>query len=191
MTDVAYQQCINPACGAKVDIHDCRFACPDCDGLMDVSYQWKLIPIPRRLKAFAKRWAQRNEPLNFSGVWRFRELLKFAPDSDMVTLGEGQTLLQNARPLAGYLDIEPANIFLQYEGLNPSGSFKDNGMAEVRMRIGIMKKRSTRRLGAMTAQAPTSPRMEPEAPIIQPCRDKTPEATSREYAAAPATPKMV
>ena len=129
MTDVAYQQCINPACGAKVDIHDRRFACPDCDGLMDVNYQWNLIPIPRRLKDFAKRWAQRNQPLNFSGVWRFRELLKFAPDTDMVTLGEGQTLLQNARPLADYLDIEPANIFLQYEGLNPSGSFKDNGMA--------------------------------------------------------------
>ncbi|MCK4850431.1 MAG: threonine synthase, partial [Phycisphaerae bacterium] len=82
-----------------------------------------------RMKAFAKRWAQRNERLNFSGVWRFRELLKFATEQDMVSLGEGQTILQNARALADYVDIEPPNIFLQYEGLNPSGSFKDNGMA--------------------------------------------------------------
>ncbi len=129
MSDVAYQECINPACGARVDIHDQTFACPKCDGLMDVSYQWKLIPVPRRMKDFAKRWGQRNDRLNFSGVWRFRELLKFAPDQDMVSLGEGQTILQNCQALADYVDIDPTNIFLQYEGLNPSGSFKDNGMA--------------------------------------------------------------
>src|SRR3990170_2258042 len=129
MSEVAYQECINPSCGAKVDVQDQSFACPKCGGLMDVGYEWKLIPLPRRMKEFAKRWGQRNEPLNFSGVWRFRELLKFAPQKDMVTLGEGQTILQNARGLADYVDAEPANIFLQYEGLNPSGSFKDNGMA--------------------------------------------------------------
>ena len=28
-----------------------------------------------------------------------------------------------------YTDCTPGNVFLQYEGLNPSGSFKDNGMA--------------------------------------------------------------
>ena len=129
MSDVAYQECINPACRARADIQDQTFACPQCGGLMDVSYEWKLIPVPRRMKDFAKRWGQRHERLNFSGVWRFRELLKFAPDQDMVSLGEGQTILQNAQSLADYVDIEPANIFLQYEGLNPSGSFKDNGMA--------------------------------------------------------------
>jgi threonine synthase len=96
---------------------------------MDVSYHWKLIPVPRRMKEFAKRWGQRNERLNFSGVWRFRELLKFAPEKDVITLGEGQTILQNACGLADYVDTAPENIFLQYEGLNPSGSFKDNGMA--------------------------------------------------------------
>ncbi len=129
MNELAYQECINPACGARVDIRDQKFACPKCGGLMDISYEWKLIPVPRRMKAFAKRWAQRNERLNFSGVWRFRELLRFASEQDMVSLGEGQTLLQNARGLADYVDIEPPKVFLEYEGLNPSGSFKDNGMA--------------------------------------------------------------
>ena len=129
MSDIVWQECINPTCGTKADVRDQSFACPDCGSLMDVRYQWKLIPVPRRMKEFAKRWNRRNEPLDFSGVWRFRELLKFAPEADMVTLGEGQTLLQNARGLADYVDAEPGNIFLQYEGLNPSGSFKDNGMA--------------------------------------------------------------
>ena len=129
MSEMVWQECINPSCAAKVGVENQSFACPKCGGLMDVKYQWKLIPVPRRMKEFAKRWGQRNERLNFSGVWRFRELLKFAPDKDMATLGEGQTILQNARGLAEYVDGDPENIFVQYEGLNPSGSFKDNGMA--------------------------------------------------------------
>ena len=129
MSEVAFQKCINPSCPGRADLTDQTFACPDCGGLMDVAYNWKLIDLPHRLEDFSKRWARRNEPLNVSGVWRFRDLIKFAPDKDIVTLGEGQTLLQNARALADYVDAEPDNIFLQYEGLNPSGSFKDNGMA--------------------------------------------------------------
>jgi hypothetical protein len=31
--------------------------------------------------------------------------------------------------VAEYVDMRPGCLFLQYEGLNPSGSFKDNGMA--------------------------------------------------------------
>ena len=27
-----------------------------------------------------------------------------------------------------HLDLKPGHLFLQYEGMNPSGSFKDNGM---------------------------------------------------------------
>ncbi len=74
------------------------------------------------------RWATRNNPLDFSGVWRFRELLHFCPDRFKVTQGEGQTLLQNCQGVAQYVGVNKGNLFLQYEGCNPSGSFKDNGM---------------------------------------------------------------
>ncbi len=47
----------------------------------------------------------------------------------MVTAGEGQTWLQNATSVAKYAGLKPDRLFLQYEGLNPSGSFKDNGMS--------------------------------------------------------------
>ena len=30
--------------------------------------------------------------------------------------------------MAGYVGMAPGRLFLQYEGMNPSGSFKDNGM---------------------------------------------------------------
>ena len=45
---------------------------------------------------FEAKWARRTDPLAFSGVWRFRDLLPFAPPDRIVTVGEGQTLLQRA-----------------------------------------------------------------------------------------------
>src|SRR5690606_18245109 len=41
---------------------------------------------------------------------------------------EGQTILQSSPTLAKFIGLKPEGLFLQYEGLNPSGSFKDNGM---------------------------------------------------------------
>ncbi len=78
--------------------------------------------------AFEAKWSTRLDPLNFSGVWRFRELLPFAPPEMVVTVGEGQTLLQTADKVAQYVGMSAGNLKLQYEGMNPSGSFKDNGM---------------------------------------------------------------
>jgi threonine synthase len=46
-----------------------------------------------------------------------------------VTIGEGQTLLQLADKVGRQVALEPGSLWLQYEGMNPSGSFKDNGMA--------------------------------------------------------------
>jgi len=76
----------------------------------------------------ARQWANRDNPLDFSGVWRFRNLINFCPDQFKVTIGEGQTILQQNDKVAKYVNIKPGRLHLQYEGLNPSGSFKDNGM---------------------------------------------------------------
>jgi threonine synthase len=86
------------------------------------------LPPPRSLRDFEAKWSERSNPLSFSGVWRFRELLPFAQPEHVFTIGEGQTILQQADVVAGYVGLEPGKLFLQYEGLNPSGSFKDNGM---------------------------------------------------------------
>src|SRR5207244_3224928 len=45
-----------------------------------------------------------------------------------VTIGEGRTVLQTADLLGRQLKMKPGKLQLQYEGLNPSGSMKDNGM---------------------------------------------------------------
>lgn len=67
-------------------------------------------------------------PLDFSGVWRFRELLPFASEDKIITIGEGQTILRPSSAVARYVGMNADRLLLQYEGLNPSGSFKDNGM---------------------------------------------------------------
>ncbi len=124
----AYQQCINPSCAATFGCDETFFACPTCGDLLDICYEWDKVALPATLAEFGRRWATRNNRLDFSGVWRFRELLNFCPDDCKVSVGEGQTLLQQACGLAVELGMDPSALFLQYEGLNPSGSFKDNGM---------------------------------------------------------------
>jgi threonine synthase len=94
-----------------------------------VAYDWPRLPTPKSLRAFEEKWSRRADPHCLSGVWRFHELLPFVPLERCVTVGEGQTLLQESAAVAGYVGLRPGRLYLQYEGLNPSGSFKDNGMA--------------------------------------------------------------
>jgi threonine synthase len=126
--DLAYQQCLNPACRTTLAVDQVAFSCPDCGDLVDVVYDWDRLPVPRRLSDFEAKWSRRLDPLCYSGVWRFRELLPFAPTDQIVTIGEGQTLLQVADKVGQYVGVDPGKLRLQYEGMNPSGSFKDNGM---------------------------------------------------------------
>ena len=136
--EIAYQQCIDPDCGANFGIDEVHLTCPDCaragrQSLLDVCYDWQRAVLPRSFSFFEHRWMTKGEhgtgSLDFSGVWRFRELLPFyRNEQEIITIGEGRTNLQDARLLAARIGLMPGKLYLQYEGLNPSGSFKDNGM---------------------------------------------------------------
>ena len=133
MNDAAFQKCIAPSCGATYAIDDVKVACTKCGSLLDIRYDWSKLPVPKKLDFFEGRWATKGAEhegkLDFSGVWRFRELMPFfGKEEDIVTIGEGRTVLQRADLLGKQLKMQPGNLLLQYEGLNPSGSFKDNGM---------------------------------------------------------------
>ncbi|HET6429342.1 MAG TPA: threonine synthase, partial [Phycisphaerae bacterium] len=121
--DTVYQQCINARCEATFPVEQALTACPECGDLLDARYDWDRMEVPKSLKFFETRWATRSNPLDFSGVWRFRELLNFCADEFKTTIGEGQTILEPNRPVAEYVGADPSAVFLQYEGLNPSGSF--------------------------------------------------------------------
>jgi threonine synthase len=138
MTDIAFQRCIHPQCGATVELTATDFRCPQCGGLLDVAYDWNRVKVPRSLKDFEAKWSERTHPLNFSGVWRFRELLPFAPDERIMTIGEGQTLTQLANAIGTYAGMKAGRLYMQYEGMNPSGSFKDNGMTAAFTHAGLV-----------------------------------------------------
>lgn len=136
--NVAFQQCIAPDCAARFGVEEVHVSCPNCaqqgrTTLLDIRYDWSRAGVPDSFSEFEKRWVTKGDrgvgALDFSGVWRFRELLPFFEQPEQIlTIGEGRTNLQNARLLARQTGLQSGNLFLQYEGLNPSGSFKDNGM---------------------------------------------------------------
>ena len=58
-------------------------------------------------------------------IEEYREFLPVDGDTPVVTLLEGNTPLIHARQLSERLDLD---VYLKYEGVNPTGSFKDRGM---------------------------------------------------------------
>jgi threonine synthase len=63
-------------------------------------------------------------------LWRgvveeYRERLPVGPNTPVVTLGEGGTPLTRARALSARTGCE---VWIKFEGANPTGSFKDRGM---------------------------------------------------------------
>ncbi|MDX1496749.1 MAG: threonine synthase [Salinisphaeraceae bacterium] len=60
-------------------------------------------------------------------VDRFREYLPVEADTPAVCLGEGNTPLIQLRNIPRELGLD-VDMYVKYEGLNPTGSFKDRGM---------------------------------------------------------------
>src|SRR6476469_5176038 len=128
MNDAAFHCCINPSCASTIEVNDVLVSCAKCGGLLAIQYDWAKLPVPKHLNFFEHRWATRGTGgagrLDFSGVWRFRELMPFyRSEDDIVTVCEGRTVLQQADLLARHLGVKAGHLHPQYEGLNPSGSF--------------------------------------------------------------------
>jgi threonine synthase len=118
--------CFNPACAERYAIDAVLYQCPKCSGLLEAKYDFRGVS-PAKLTAVWDARRLSREPLDVSGVWRFREMLPFIEDTaHIVTLQEGNTPLLDARQAAGYAGLD--RIQFKHQGYNPSGSFKDNGM---------------------------------------------------------------
>jgi threonine synthase len=60
-------------------------------------------------------------------IERYREFMPVTEKTPVISLMEGSTPLIRADRLAGAISPN-LTIYLKYEGLNPTGSFKDRGM---------------------------------------------------------------
>src|SRR4051812_9534817 len=119
-------QCIERACRATFDIHEKLYTCATCGGLLDVRYDFENID-PEALKVLWRTRRQSDSPFDMSGVWRYRELIPFLDDlSNVVTLREGNTPVYEAPKSATYAGLQ--RLMFKHQGMNPTGSFKDNGM---------------------------------------------------------------
>jgi threonine synthase len=120
----ATQRCIAPSCGARFDLNERIYVCSACGGLLDVVQE--LTTAPEQLQTLWTRRLASFEARDRSGVWRYRELLPFADDAPIVSLGEGNTPIYNAPVAAAYCGLR--SLSLKHQGSNPTGSFKDTGM---------------------------------------------------------------
>ena len=138
MQDRAYLKCIDEQCGAKYPITYTGVECM-AGHLLDVKY--KDIPPFSLRELFYNRRNPQGSIFNESGVWRFRELLNFCQidtgdakmcSKHLVSLDGAEGRLSKPYHMgrvAEFVGLNSENLWLQPEGYNPSGSFKDNGMA--------------------------------------------------------------
>jgi threonine synthase len=123
----SHLQCIESRCEARYPIDQRIYTCPACRGLLDVQYDFDLPNTPAQLKTIFRQRHSIDDDINRSGVWRFRELLPFVEDtSRVITLGEGNTPIYEAPRSASYAELD--ELRFKHQGVNPTGSFKDNGM---------------------------------------------------------------
>ncbi len=110
--------------GATYDASEVRYR-SDSGSTLDVIHDLDGLQGQLDLETFDIRMMSR-DPLNRSGVWRFRELIApFAPEH-IVTRQEGNTGLYDSDRLAAWVGLD--QLKLKHEGENPTGSFKDRGM---------------------------------------------------------------
>jgi threonine synthase len=102
-----------------------RLFCTSCGGLLAFALDVAARDGAALQRTFAERRLS-NDPLDTSGVWRFRELLPHVAAEHVVTLRENALPLYEARDGARYADA--TSVAYLHLGMNPTASFKDAGM---------------------------------------------------------------
>ncbi|WP_232687491.1 threonine synthase [Halobacterium zhouii] len=101
-------------CGETFDPETATHRCPDCEGILDPTYDYDSVELDR----------DDLESRRFESMWRYEELLPFTCDS-AVSMHEGTTPLVECPRLADELGVE--RVLIKDEGQNPTGTFKDRG----------------------------------------------------------------
>lgn len=115
-------QCVE--CGALLDPFQEKMRC-ECGGLLEVIHELSELSAD----SLRETWLQRRQsldPVDQSGVWRFREVIAPLDTRNIVSRFEGGTGLYRSESLAEWAGV--SSLRLKHEGENPTGSFKDRGM---------------------------------------------------------------
>jgi threonine synthase len=113
-------------CGAILAEPARDFRCTECSDLLEVIYASPAVD-PSALKHLWRARKTSLDPIDQSGVWRFRELLPILADAaHAVTLREGNTPVYTLPRCAKSAGVD--TLLAKHQGMNPTGSFKDTGM---------------------------------------------------------------
>ncbi|MDW8044119.1 MAG: pyridoxal-phosphate dependent enzyme, partial [Nitrososphaerota archaeon] len=120
MKQTSIQRCIS--CQEEYESNEVVYSCRKCGSLLEVS-----LPYVKELDGLTlvRRWEAREKT-----IWRFREVIPL--DGIIVSLKEGGTPLYLAERAAKWAGVK--KLYVKFEGLNPTGSFKDRGMS-----VGVSK----------------------------------------------------
>ena len=146
-------------CGAHHSLDEFLYTCPSCGSLLkleDLSFDTlKQTSREDWQKTFDRR-RMSNAP-SLSGIFLFHELILPAIEpEDVIYLGEGHTaLVQANNDLSRWVG---APFFVKNDGLNPSASFKDRGMASAisYLNYSIRKRSISQVLGICASTGDTS-----------------------------------
>jgi threonine synthase len=114
-------ECIE--CGSKFKIDERFYTCPKCGGLLEVEFE----PSELKRKIDLKRLKTETP-----SVWKYNAFMPILDKTKIVSLHEGGTPLYRCDNLAKEIGIR--ELYVKFEGANPTGSFKDRGMT-----VGITK----------------------------------------------------
>jgi len=167
-------RCFN--CRKIYPIDSILFECTECGGPLDIEYDYREIERNLIKDEFKKQTIRH---------WKYWRFYPIKNTEDAIVFGEGGTPLIQSRKGKG-------NWFFKYEGMNPTGSFKDRGSA-----VEITKARelgvkevwcaTTGNMGASVAAY--SARAGIKANIVLP--DHTPESKVKQTLAYGATVKKI
>ena len=107
--------------------------CARCGRSFEAGRVYNLCPcgspllVRYRLSAVEGTLLRESLSARVPNLWRYREVLPVTRASSIVYLGEGFTPLLHAIRLGKKLGL--SNLYLKNEAANPTGSFKDRGMA--------------------------------------------------------------
>jgi threonine synthase len=126
-TSVSTLRCIGCGRTALAD----RFRCEHCRDLLEIIYPGWYERGPGGLSSIALKQLWRNrrsslDPVDQSGVWRFREVLPEISSHKIITIREGNTPVYELPHCAKSAGMR--QLFAKHQGMNPTGSFKDTGM---------------------------------------------------------------
>jgi threonine synthase len=107
------------SCKQKYNVDDYGkfYYCAKCGSLLEI----------RRVSNYSSRTGKKR-----NGVWRYIDLIPVWDERNIVSLSEGWTNLVECRNVAKILGLK--SLYVKFEGLNPTGSFKDRGMT-----VGVSK----------------------------------------------------